>query len=332
MLLKNKKILVTGGAGFIGSHIVDSLVREGAKVTVYDDFSSGSMENLSVSKNRIRVIRGNILDLKKLLNACRGIDVISHQAAQLEILKCIDNPVEDLRVNTEGSLNVFNAAVKCSVEKVVYASSACVYGQAQSVPENESHVTSPNWPYGVSKLAVEKYAKIYNEYYGIRMTGLRYGIVYGPREWYGRVITIFLKRALESKPPVVWGGGTQERDFIFVSDVVDFHNLCIKSDRLNCELFNVSTGQGTRISRLAELVSRSFGMRKPIYEKLREGRLSAYLKGRRRLPAELKQMVLDNGKARRITGWKPAMRLEEGIILEYDWLLNNTHRWKKMMI
>lgn len=330
MEIKGLRILVTGGGGFIGSHIVESLVRQGAKVTVYDNFSSGYIENLSHIQDKIKIIKGDILNYNELLKSCKNTDIISHHAAQLEIIKCIENPVEDLRVNTEGTLNVFNAAVKCNVKKVIYASSACVYGQAEYVPEDENHPKNPNWPYGVSKYATEKYADIYHNYYDIEMIGLRYAIIYGPREWYGRVLTVFLKRALEGKAPVVWGG-YQERDFTFVEDAVEFHNLCIQNDSIINEIFNVSTSIGTKISQLAEMVVNNFGIKqKPIYEEINEGEPSSLVEGRKRLPAELKQMILDNKKAKNYLSWEPKVDLEEGLKKEFEWLKDNKNRWMQM--
>jgi UDP-glucose 4-epimerase len=325
MKINGLNILVTGGAGFIGSHIVDDLVNQGANVTIYDNFSSGSMENISHLCGKIKIIKGNILDYNKLNHACENMDVISHQAAQLEITKCMDDPIEDLKINTEGSLNVLNSAVDNDVKKILYASSACVYGQAEYLPENENHPHNPNWPYGVSKLAVEKYANIYHENYDISTIGLRYSIIYGPKEWYGRVLTVFLKRALENKPPVVWGGD-QIRDFCYVKDLVEFHNILINKDQIENDVFNVSTGVGTKIKDLADLIKNYFNLDDPIYENIGEGEISNEVTDRKRLPLELKEMVLDNSKAKRV-GWKPKVKLEEGILKEYEWLKENHHRW-----
>lgn len=321
-------VMVTGGAGFIGSHIVESLVNQGANVIVYDNFTSGSMDNIKHLKDEIKIITGDILDYNKLEKSSENIDVISHQAAQLEITKCMNNPVEDLKINTEGSLNVFNAAVKNNVDKIIYASSACVYGQAKYLPEDENHPHNPNWPYGVSKLAVEKYANIYHENYGISFNGLRYSIIYGPREWYGRVLTVFLKRALENKPPVVWGGN-QIRDFCFVKDLVDFHNILIANDKIKNDIFNVSTGKGTNIKELASIIKTLFNLTDPVYENIEEGELSTEISGRQRLPLELKKMVLDNSKAKKL-GWEPKVNLKEGIKEEYQWLKQNNHKWENL--
>lgn len=328
MEIDTLNIMVTGGAGFIGSHIVESLVDNGANVTVYDNFSSGSMENLVRLKDDINIIKGDILDYTKLKRASRGIDVISHQAAQLEITRCIENPAQDLKINTEGSLNVFNAAVENEVNKIIYASSACVYGQAKYLPEDENHPKNPNWPYGVSKLAVEKYADIYHENYGISLNGLRYSIIYGPREWYGRVLTVFLKRAMQNQPPVIWGGD-QIRDFCYVKDVVDFHNILINKDKIKNEVFNVSTGKGTSIKDLACLIKTLFNVGNPIYENVNEGDVSNEINGRIRLPLELKEMILDNSKAIKL-GWEPKMELKDGLIEEYLWLKQNPQRWKNL--
>lgn len=328
MDVKELNILVTGGAGFIGSHIVESLVAGGANVTIYDNFTSGSMKNLHDLSDRIKIIKGDILDFNKLSAACSDMDIISHQAAQLEITKCINDPIEDLKINTEGSLNVFEAAVKNNVKKVVYASSACIYGQAQYIPEDESHPHDPNWPYGVSKLAVEKYASIYNNYHGLNTCGLRYSIIYGPREWYGRVLTVFLKRALEHKSPVVWGGD-QIRDFCYVKDLVELHNKLLDDDRIKNDIFNVSTGVGTSIIELANICVDLFDLDVPIHENINEGEVSNEVEGRKRLPLELKTMVLDNSKAK-TTGWGPKVALRDGIQYEYDWLKDNFHRWKTL--
>ncbi len=330
MKIKDSKVLVTGGAGFIGSHIVESIIEKEAEIIIYDNFSTGSLENLRNFKNEVEIIKADILDYEKLNEASENVDLISHQAAQLEITKCIEDPIEDLKVNTEGSLNVFNVAKNNKIQKVIYASSACVYGQAQYIPQDENHPTAPNWPYGVSKLAVEKYSKIYSEYYKIPMVGLRYAITYGEREWYGRVLTVFLKRALENKNPVVWEG-EQIRDFVYVKDIVELHNLCIENDNLKNEIFNASTSKGISIKELANLIINTLNLKgEPIYENVLEGQSSKELNGRKRLPLELKKMVLDNKKAKKMLNWTPNIELEEGLVKEFEWLRQNQDRWKKM--
>ncbi|MFH1836065.1 MAG: NAD-dependent epimerase/dehydratase family protein [Methanobacteriota archaeon] len=327
--IKGSKILVTGGAGFIGSHIVESLVKLGMDVIVYDNFSSGREENLAKVWEDITVVRDDILDYENLKLAVDGVDFISHQAAQLEIFKCIDDPVRDLETNTIGTLNVLRSALECGVRKVVNASSACVYGQAESIPESEAeHPTNPNWAYGVSKLAAEKYCNIYSEYEGIPTVNLRYAIVYGPREWFGRVLTIFIKRLLAGEAPVVFGNGKQLRDFVYVGDVVEMHNTCLRSSKADNETYNVSTSIGTDVSSLAKKVITSFESDlEPIYEDVGEGQFSKHVKNRKRIPAELTRMVLDNSKALAELGWKPQVDLDEGIRREIEWARNNKVAW-----
>ena len=196
MKLQGVRVLVTGGAGFIGSQIVESLVRQGAKVRVFDNFSSGLRANLERVAKDIEVVEGDVRDRDAVFQATRGCQVVNHQAAQLEITKCMEDPIDDLRANTEATIHVLDAAAKTGVERLIYASSACVYGQPKYIPSDETnHPTNPNWPYGASKLAAEKYAAIFHDMTGIPMTGLRYAIIYGPREWYGRVLTM-LRRGL----------------------------------------------------------------------------------------------------------------------------------------
>ena len=332
MDLANKKIFLTGGAGFIGSHIAESLVAQGAQVTVYDNFSSGLMENLQAVETKVRLIRGDICDYKKLEESMRGHELVSHQAAQLEILKCVDDPVWDLQVNTGGTINVLRAAKNTGIRKAVIASSACVYGQTTAAQETEDHATAPNWAYGVSKLAAEHYSRIFQTDYGLPCVNLRYAIIYGPREWYGRVFTIFLKRMLEKKPLVIFGDGEQRRDFTFVSDVVRMHDLCLQSDQANGRIYNVSTGVGTTINALAQLISKAAGGLELIHENVAEGQYSKIMPERVRLPAELKMMTLNPARAKAELGWVSTVDLPAGLLKQIEWLKDNFRRWHTVHI
>ena len=331
MEIKGKKFLVTGGAGFIGSHIVDDLLRKGAKaVVIYDNFSSGSNYNIKhlLNDNRVILIQGDILDFDHLRRAIKGVDVVSHQAAQLEIFKALANPIFDLETNIIGTLNVLKAAVESEVLKVINASSACVYGQAKHIPEDEGHPKKPQWPYGASKLSAETYCSMFNEFYGLPVVSLRYGIVYGPREWYGRVLTVFIKKVFEDSPPVIFGDGLQTRDFIHVSDVVKMHSLCIELEESNGQIYNVGTEIKTTIKDLAKKVILGFGKElTSIFENPRPGNYSQFVAYRRRIPGELIDMVLDIRKARRELGWKPEMTLENGILTEIEWFSENPSIW-----
>jgi UDP-glucose 4-epimerase len=332
MKIEGSKILVTGGAGFIGSHIVESLVKGGAEVSVYDNLSSGSMDNLGPVGKDIEFIKGDILDRGRLAAAMKGKDAVSHQAAQLEIMLCTSNPIKDLEINTIGTLNVIGTACDAGVGRLINASSACVYGQAVSVPEDESHPKNPNWAYGISKLAAEKYCSIAGRAGDIGCTNLRYAIIYGPREWYGRVLTMFIRRVLDGKAPVIFGSGNQLRDFTNVSDVVRFHDICLENDKAIGESYNVSTCVGTSVKELADIVVNASGKGlKPVYEDVKEGEKSQHMPFRVRLPAELEKMVLDNSKAMSL-GWSPKTGLEDGIKDEIAWAADNPSMWKELHI
>lgn len=324
------KIFLTGGAGFIGSHIAESLVSAGHEVTVYDDFSSGSLENLQPILSRIQVVTGDILDSERLADLCPSdTDVISHQAAQLEISKSLLDPASDLRSNAGGTLGILELARKKGIRRIIAASSACVYGQPESVLQTEDHPLRPNWPYGASKLAAEHYCRIYQESYGLEVTQLRYGIVYGPREWYGRALTMFLARLFQGHAPVVFGRGEAVRDLVHVSDVVDFHLRCLRESSTVNEVFNVGTGIGISMIQLAELACEvvTGGELRPVFEEVSEGKDSLLMPTRARTPQELKGMVLSIEKARRLTGYSPRLALKEGIRAEFEWLKQNPHRW-----
>lgn len=330
MALEGATVLVTGGAGFIGSHIVEDMVARGLKVKVYDNFSFGTYENLQHLDSQVEVIRGDILDYNSLLEAMKGADFVSHQAAQLEIFRSTDDPVADLQINTIGTLNVLKAAQQCGVQKVINASSACIYGQVEGLTP-EDQLPFPNWAYGVSKLAADRYAKIYSESHGLPVVNLRYSIVYGEREWYRRVLTIFIKRVLQGKPPVVFGDGQQVRDFLYVSDLVRFHQLCLENPVANGQSYNVGTGIGTTVETLARRAVEASGKDLDVlFEQVPEGSFSTLVPDKRRNSAELKIMLLDCSKAYRDLGWQAKTPLVEGIRREMEWAAKNPHRWEKI--
>jgi UDP-glucose 4-epimerase len=330
--LSGSSIFMTGGAGFIGSHFARDLVEAGASVTVYDDFSSGLEENVAGLEGRVRVVRGDILDYDALLAAMQGHDAVSHQAAQLEITTSIGNPVHDLTTNTIGTLNVLRAVAEAGITTVVEASSAGVYGQAVSDPQTESDPTDPNWEYGVSKLACEKYAAIACERDPVlSIASLRYAIVYGEREWFGRVLTLFLHRALDGLPPVVFGDGSQVRDFVYVGDITTLHRACLETAFSGHLVLNGSTAVGTSVVELAQLVCEVTGAAaEPVFEDLPPGARSALVNGRMRLPSELQRMRMSYDEAQRAVGWAPAVELREGLEREWKWLQDNRHRWTEM--
>jgi UDP-glucose 4-epimerase len=332
MQLANSRIFMTGGAGFIGSHFVRDLVAAGASVTVYDNFSSGLTENLEGIDGPVDVVQGDILDYDALRAAMEGHDAVSHQAAQLEITRSIGTPIFDLTTNTIGTLNVLRAVNELGIPKMVEASSAGVYGQAVSDPQTEDDATDPSWEYGVSKLACEKYSAIACERDPqLAVASLRYAIVYGEREWFGRVLTLFLERALHGLAPVVFGEGGQVRDFVYVGDIAALHRRCFETDFDGHLVLNGSTAVGTSVVELADLVCEITGAgAEPIHENLPEGERSALVNGRMRLPSELQHMRMSYERAERTVGWTPTVELRDGLEREWKWLQDHRHRWTEM--
>lgn len=325
-----RRVLVTGGAGFIGSHICDLLAEAGYEVIILDNLSTGTLDNVKhlLKRDNVKFVRGDILDMDCLMRVMKNIDAVLHQAAQLEIATAVNDPITDLRVNVEGTINVLEAMRRCGVKRMIFASSAAVYGEPVYVPQDEDHPKNPNWQYGASKLACEHYLKVYHNLYGIRSVALRYGIVYGPREWYGRVLTVFIKRVvLENKPPVIFGDGRQTRDFVHVRDVARACKLVLEQDDYECEVYNVSSGRETSILDLARLVIEASGVDfEPVFEDVKEGEYSK-LVGVWRKPKELRRMWLDIARITKRYGWRPEISLRDGIREEIEWIKENPERW-----
>lgn len=332
MDLADAKIFMTGGAGFVGSHLVRDLVSAGARVTVYDNFSSGLDENLEGVDGDVSVVRGDILDYDALHEAMRGHDAVSHMAAQLEITRSIGDPVYDLTTNTIGTLNVLKAITDLEIPRMVEASSAGVYGQAVTDVQDETHPTDPNWEYGISKLACEKYSAIFCERTpGLSVASLRYSIVYGEREWYGRVLTLFLKRALAGRAPVVFGRGDQVRDFVYAGDIARLHRRCLESGFDGHLVLNGSTAVATTVLELANQICDIAGEHlEPIFDDVAEGEVSLLADGRMRLPSELGAMRMSYERARQVLGWEPQVSLSEGLEREWKWLHDHPYRWNEM--
>ncbi|MGB9714289.1 MAG: GDP-mannose 4,6-dehydratase [Candidatus Bathyarchaeales archaeon] len=333
MSARGKRVLVTGGAGFIGSHLVEEyLVNDAEKVVVLDDFSTGTMENLDDMKDeKLKIVKGSILDFAQLNAVVKKekIDIMDHLAAELEVYTGIKDAERDAKINILGTLNVLNAALKNNVEKVLFASSGAVYGQAQYLPIDEEHPLEPHWPYGVSKLAAERYVLQYNKLFGLNTTAFRYGIVYGTKEWFGRVLTMFIKRIfIENKPPVVFGDGSQTRDFVYVKDVVKAHMLAIEKPESAGKVFNIGSGKGVSVKELANMLVKASNKGFDIlYDNPKEGSASHFQPERIRLQGELVNFVLDCRRAKEILGWRPQTDFNEGVTKEIEWVLKFPKRW-----
>ncbi len=309
---QNKKTVVTGGAGFIGSHLVERLVEKGYAVTVLDDLSTGKIENIKrlLDNGHVKLTKGSITDLPLLLEVSEGARYIFHLAAFPSVPRSIENPLECHRVNSTGTLNVLIAGRENNVGKVVYASSSSVYGDTPTLPKEEGMFPHPMSPYAVAKLTGEHYCYAFNLVYRLPAVSLRYFNVYGPRQYpdseYAAVIPRFIKLAYEEKSPVIFGDGEQTRDFTFVKDAVEATVLAAESDARG--VFNVAGGKSITINELAGIIIKLVGSDvKPVYQQPR--------------PGDVKHSVADISRGRTF-GYEPEYRLEEGLNETVRWLID----------
>lgn len=297
MDIAGRTVLVTGGAGFIGSHLVDALVEEN-DVRVLDDFSTGSEGNCH---DGATVIRGDVCDDRALEEAMDGVDLVFHEAANASVTRSVDDPVESHRVNTAGTLGLFEGAREADA-RVVAASSTAIYGDPSEVPVTEDEPTTPLSPYGVEKLATDHYARLYHDLYGLETVALRYFNVYGPRQAggeYSGVITAFLEQACAGQDITVEGDGSQIRDFVHVSDAVQANLLAATTDHVG-EAYNIGTGRSVSILDLAELVRDLSGSRSDI----------VHVEER---PGDVRASRADITKAREMLSFEPSVSLRAGL-------------------
>ncbi len=246
-------VLVTGGAGFIGSHLTEELVAQGHSVTIYDNLSSGKRDNLTAVQGKITFIEGDIRDLDALKQACAGNDYIFHLAAIASVPYSVEHPHETHDVNSTGTLNVLLAARHANAKRVIYSSTAAVYGDEPTLPKTEESALSLLSPYALTKLTGEQYVLLFNHLYGIKGIALRYFNVYGPRQDpaspYSGVITKFVDALKQHNQPTIFGDGNQTRDFVFVKDVVNA-NIAAMTTPTTGKPFNIATGIQTTINEL----------------------------------------------------------------------------------
>jgi UDP-glucose 4-epimerase len=255
--------LVTGGAGFIGSHLVEALVERGRAVRVLDDFSTGSPANLEAVRDRVEVIDGDITDLETVRAAMAGVEVVFHQAALASVPRSVANPLATHRACADGTLHVLLAARDAGVRRVVYAASSSAYGNAARLPKTETDPTAPLSPYAAAKLAGENYCAAFSEVYGLETVRLRYFNVFGPRQSpdspYAAVIPRFLEALTAGRAPVLHGDGRQSRDFTFVADVVQANLLAAAAPGVSGRVYNIACGRRTTLLELVEHLNRLLG-------------------------------------------------------------------------
>jgi len=298
-----KKVVVTGGAGFIGSHLAKELACQGYYVIILDNLSTGKLENISrmLEKGNTEFIEGSITDLPLVQRLSRGVEYVFHQAALARVPQSIEDPLTTNEVNIKGTLNVLLAAKENKVRKVIYASSASIYGDTQTLPTREDIFPNPLSPYALTKLAGEYYCNIFRQIYGLPTVCLRYFNVYGPRQdpqsQYAAVIPMLLEKISRDLPPVIFGDGEQSRDFIFVQDIVRANILAADN---NAEgRYNIGGGKSTSINQLVELILALMQKKlRPIYEQPR--------------PGDIRHSLADISRAREF-GYEPERNLEEGL-------------------
>ena len=271
-----KNSLITGGAGFIGSHLSKTLVQEGHNVKVIDNFSTGFKSNLDEFKNDIKIIKGDIRDSNLLQKEMKNIDIIFHMAANPSVSESIIDPFTNHDINVNGTLSLLKSAVENDVEKFILSSSCAVYGDSELLPLTESMKVNPKSPYALSKYINEHYCKIFSDIYNIKTVCLRYFNVYGPKQNvksdYSAVIPIFISTLLNDKEPVIYGDGKQTRDFIFIDDVISANLKALKSNSANGEVFNVATSIETSLLDLIYNLEKIFNRKiSPKFFPKREG-------------------------------------------------------------
>ncbi|MBZ5500924.1 MAG: SDR family oxidoreductase [Acidobacteriia bacterium] len=304
------RYLVTGGAGFIGSNIVDELVRRGHDVVVLDDLSTGKEANLAGVRGKIDFRAASITDLPAVHAACRGADYVLHLAARTSVPKSVADPLETNRINIDGTLNVLVAARDARVRRFVFAASSSAYGETPTLPKVEAMPPEPISPYGVTKFVGELYAQVFGRVYGLENASLRYFNVFGPRQdptsQYSGVLSRFMLAILEGQPPVVYGDGRQSRDFTYVDNIVDLTLRACEASGASGKVFNGGTGARITLNEVLKLLEKITGRKVAArYDPPRTG--------------DILDSQADVSLAEKILGYQPHVLFEEGLQRTWNW-------------
>lgn len=310
------RILITGGAGFIGSHLCEKYTKEGHTVICLDNFLSGSLTNVNhlLNYRNFKLIKGDIRDFNLLENIMRDVNVVFHLAAQIHVDRSYIEPKLTYEINVMGTQNVLEAARIYDAARVIHASTSEVYGSALQVPIDENHPLNAPHPYGASKIAADRMCYAYIQTYGMDISIMRFFNIFGPRQrdiGYGGVISIFTRRILSNTAPIIYGDGLQTRDYTYINDVVNAYDLMMNHDVPITEPINFGTGNEVSIVDLAnkiiELCNKT-GEIEPVYKEPRIG--------------EVKQLIADATKAKDLLGWKPDYNLDDGLEAFVQWYKN----------
>ncbi len=312
------KALVTGGAGFIGSHLVEALVKRGGRVRIVDNLSAGALKNLKAVSSRVEFIRGDIREESVLRRAVRGVEVVYHQAALRSVPKSVDNPSAYHDVNVTATFHLLRLAKEAGVRRVVYASSSSVYGDRTPLPQSEQILPRPQSPYAASKLAMEVYCMMFTRLYGLETVGLRYFNVFGPRQSlenkYAVAVPKFITSMINGEPPPIHGDGRQTRDFTYVGNVVQANLKAAAARKAPGEVFNIASGSHHSVRELAELIREILGVQtRPKFGPKRRG--------------DVLHTWADIRKAKRLLGYRVVVPFDEGVRRTTDWFQKNRPEW-----
>ncbi len=301
--------LVTGGAGFIGSHLAEELIRRGHRVRVADSFITGKRENLEVIPSA-EFYEGDLADLMFAERACEGIEYVLHQAAIPSVPRSVDDPVTSNRANITATLNVLDAARRAGVKRLVYAGSSSAYGDTPTLPKHEDMPTAPKSPYALQKLVGEQYCRMFTDLYGFETVTTRYFNVFGPRQdpgsAYSGVISLFATAIPAGKRPIIYGDGEQTRDFTYISNVVDGVLRACEAPNASGEVVNVATGLRISLNELLRVLNKLVGTNvEPIYKEARVG--------------DVRDSQADISKAKSLLGYTPRVSFEEGLKQTLAW-------------
>jgi UDP-glucose 4-epimerase len=309
----SRRVLVTGGAGFIGSNLVHALLERGDTVRVLDNFATGNRANLAELEDDVEVIEGELRSYERVHNAVRGVELVFHQGALPSVPRSVQDPLTTSAVTIEGTLNVLLAARDESVRRVVFASSSSVYGNGGALPRDETQQPDPISPYAVAKLAAERYCVSFHRVYGLETVALRYFNVFGPRQdpmsQYAAVVPRFLAAINEGRPVPIHGDGSQSRDFTYVSNVVEANVLAAEAEGAGGTVLNVATGRQATVTELADAIGEALG--RPVEKEFLPTRT-----------ADVRDSWADISAARSVLGYEPSVGIDEGLRLTADALLS----------
>lgn len=311
------RYLVTGGAGFIGSNIVDELVRRGHEVVVLDNLSAGKEENLTGVRKKIEFRAESITDLAAVQSASKGADYVIHLAARTSVPRSVQNPLETNSVNIDGTLNVLVAARDAKVRRFVYAASSSAYGETPTLPKTEAMQPAPISPYGVTKYVGEIYAQVFGRVYGLENASVRFFNVFGPRQdptsQYSGVLSRFMLAVIEGKQPVIYGDGEQSRDFTYIDNIVDETLRACEAKGASGKVFNGGTGARITLNEVLKLLEKISGKKiEAKYDPPRTG--------------DIRDSQADVSLAHKVLGYQPLVHFEEGLRRTWDWYKSNYGR------